>query len=423
MVAKFQTGASIRNTLNYNEKKVQKGVAELLSAVNYPLSHDRLSFDHKLYMLLHRASLNENVTANSVHISLNFGAEDTLDNEQLAEIASLYMDKIGFGNQPYLVYRHHDAGHLHTHIVTVKIGADGRRLETQNIGKNQSRQACEEIEKMFDLTRTNDNTVEQKTTLEPINAQRVKYGKTETKRAISNVLRSVLDSYIFTSLPELNALLRLYNVEADRGSETSKTYRHNGLLYHVLDEHGKRIGIPIKASLFYMKPTWDSLKKRFEKNAALKEPLKRRVENVVDMALVRQPKITLAALAKELEKEGVSMVLRQNESGRVYGITYIDHKQKVVFNGSDLGKPYSANGMVERCKAPEQQATKAKEQRLNMENGRPPVQRSIAPPDNSDFPEGGLIGNLLQQEYTGETLPYDLRKKRKKKRRNISDNQ
>ena len=41
------------------------------------------------------------------------------------------MQGIGFGNQPYLVYQHHDAGHPHIHMVTANIQADGQRIKMQ----------------------------------------------------------------------------------------------------------------------------------------------------------------------------------------------------------------------------------------------------------------------------------------------------
>ena len=53
---------------------------------------------------------------------------DKLSKEKLKEIANEYMQKIGFGEQPYLLYQHHDAGHPHIHIVTTNIKADGKRI-------------------------------------------------------------------------------------------------------------------------------------------------------------------------------------------------------------------------------------------------------------------------------------------------------
>jgi len=176
MVAKFETGSSLNQTLNYNEKKVQKRVAELLTAVNYPIDHPYLSFQQKLNRLENQAALNENVTRNSIHISLNFDPSEQLEKEKLIAIATTYMDKIGFGEQPYLLYQHFDAGHPHIHIVSVKVKADGKRIDTQNIGRNQSEKARKEIEIAFNLVRAEDSKVKEKYKLEPVNAQKVQYG-------------------------------------------------------------------------------------------------------------------------------------------------------------------------------------------------------------------------------------------------------
>jgi hypothetical protein len=111
MVAVIKTGHSISRTLNYNEKKVKEGVAEIISAANYPMDVEQLSFENKLNRLENQAALNENVSRKSVHISLNFDPSEKLSKERLQEIADTYMQKIGFGEQPYLVYQHFDSGH------------------------------------------------------------------------------------------------------------------------------------------------------------------------------------------------------------------------------------------------------------------------------------------------------------------------
>ncbi len=139
MVAVIKTGHSINRILNYNENKVKEGVAQCIAALNYPMDVENLSFNHKLNRLLNQASLNENVTRNSVHISINFDpSEKHFSRDILKDIAETYMRKTGFGEQPFLVYQHHDAGHPHLHIVTLKVRSDGSRIDTQNIGRNQS---------------------------------------------------------------------------------------------------------------------------------------------------------------------------------------------------------------------------------------------------------------------------------------------
>lgn len=130
MVAVIKTGHSIHRILNYNENKVNEGAAECILATNYAMDVENLSFTYKLNRLLKQAELNENVSRNSIHVSLNFDPSEQLSKEQLNEIADTYMQKIGFGEQPYLVYRHADAGHPHIHIVSVKVRADGSRIDT-----------------------------------------------------------------------------------------------------------------------------------------------------------------------------------------------------------------------------------------------------------------------------------------------------
>lgn len=422
MVARFETGTSLSGTLNYNEKKVQKGIAQLLGAVNYPVAYDKMSFYHKLHRLENQAALNENVTRNSVHISLNFDPSESLDNQKLVDIAQTYMEQIGFGEQPYLIYRHYDSGHPHIHIVSVKVAADGRRIDTQNIGRNQSEKARKEIEIGFGLVKAEDSKLREKYRPEPVNAQKVQYGKSETKRAISNVLKYVLNSYTYSSLPELNALLELYNITIDQGTENSRMYRSGGLMYRVLDEQGNKVGAPIKASQFHMKPTLKKLQQNFTANAATKEPLKRRVKNTIDLCLLKDGNQSWYALTKALEREGISTILRQSDTGRIYGITYIDHKQKVVFNGSDLGKQYSAKAMTERTG----QSQKINASKMVVDNQK--TGQALSPHTQQHdenlgaSTENHLANTLLQEEYTGDTLPFDLRRKKKKKKKGLSNN-
>ncbi len=354
MVAKITTPASVNRALNYNEQKLKTGKAECLCAVNFLSEAYELNFHQKLQRFEHLNALNQRAKTNTLHISLNFDAEDKLSKEKLIEIASDYMDKIGFGAQPYLVYQHQDAGHSHLHIVTSTIQLDGKRIDTFNIGKNQSERARKTIEQEYNLVKAESkkqqvsaqnikNSFEQSR----VTASKVQYGKMETKRAIQNVLDAVIGQYKYSSLPELNAVLKQYNVMADRGTENSTTFKKEGLYYRALDDNGNKIGVPIKASLFHQKPTLKFLKQKFEANEPLKLSCKQRLKVAIDLALYKRGH-TLSSLEKALQKDALQMVIRSNEEGVIYGLTYIDYKNKVVFNGSDLGKEYSAKGLIER---------------------------------------------------------------------------
>src|SRR5690606_27013695 len=96
-------------------------------------------------------SQNRRATTKAVHISLNFHPDEKLTEETLKELAHEYMERMGFGAQPYLVYQHFDAGHPHLHIVTTNIRNDGSRIALYRIGKYESESARKAIENKYGL--------------------------------------------------------------------------------------------------------------------------------------------------------------------------------------------------------------------------------------------------------------------------------
>ena len=419
MVAVIKTGHSLSRILNYNENKVKEGSASAIYAANYPMDIEQLTFENKLRRLKNQAALNENVTRNSVHISLNFDPSESLSTSMLAQIADTYMDKIGYGQQPYLVYQHFDSGHPHIHIVSVKVKEDGSRIDMQNIGRNQSEQARKEIEKNFNLVKASVKE-QQASTLKPVNIQRVQYGRSETKRAITNVLELVVNGYRFTSLPELNAVLQQYNVYADKGTENSRIFIHLGLVYRILNEAGEKVGVPIKASDIFNKPTLSFLESRYEQNEKQRQQYKSRLTNTIDQTLLKHPSSSLIDLLINLKSQGVRAVLRQNKDGLIYGITYVDHRTKCVFNGSDLGKEYSARRIQERCQQPIEKSLQPNSQTIEVHSsGTTNFHSNVLAADPSPNETNKVINLLFQPKETIAYIPNALvnsgRKKKKKK--------
>jgi hypothetical protein len=328
----------------------------------------------------------------------------------MTDIADEYMHHIGFGEQPYLVYQHHDSGHPHIHIVTTNIKADGKRIDTFNIGRNQSEKARQELELKYKLIQAAGRRITAEE-IKPV-SQKIQYGKSETKIAITNVLDYVLKNYKYSSLPELNAVLKLYNVVADRGSENSRIYQNNGLVYRVLDGKGNKIGVPIKASLIYNKPGIKFLELKFQENEPAKQQFKQRLKNALDVALSRTLSSSLPSLIDALKKENINTVLRQNKGGFIYGITYVDFKTKCVFNGSDLGKEYSAKGLMERCTV---QSEKLLMQRMKVSHEIEDERF-----DNSKNLNQGVlktIDELIKPEMNqNANEPFEQRQFKKKKR-------
>ncbi len=418
MVAKITIPNSIRRALNYNEQKMKEGKAECIYAHLFLKDANQLNFYQKLERFQSLIDLNKRASTNTIHISLNFGLEEKIEKEKLSEIARAYMEKIGFAEQPYLVYRHRDAGHPHIHIVSTNIQKDGKRISLHNMGRNQSNTARKELEKEFNLQKADDlgkrNIQEKNTT----NAQKLNYGKSDTKRGIMNVLDAVLPNYKYSSLAELNAILKLYNLTADRGKEGGIIHAKRGLTYRVLDEKGNKIGVPIKASSIYSKPTLNYLEKRFKENEITKQKYRKSIKTSIDWILLKSPG-SLEAFKLALEKEKIILAIRQNENGIVYGLTYIDHNSKCVFNGSDIGKAYSAKAILEKCGVTHHIPSQTKSTKVNVPESHS-MDLTFDKNQHQDKYLSNIIEGIINPSEEYQYIPFELRKRRRKKRKSDS---
>jgi uncharacterized FlaG/YvyC family protein len=207
------------------------------------------------------------------------------------------------------------------------------------------------------------------------------------------------------------------NVTAEevRGMDT-KGEMYNGIIYSALDENGKRMGTPFKSSLFGKQTGYDALQNKYEKTANVVKEKKIREQLIPVVRNAMNASKTKEQLQSLLKKEKVHVIFRQNEQGRIYGVTFIDHNSKTVINGSRLGKEFSANQFQERFNNPENENQNNKpEQNKEMSSGDL-VDKSIGSSIESAI--GGLFGLLpmgtdIQEDYLQQHLKIPKKKKRK----------
>lgn len=419
MVAKLAESKSLRRVFYYNQNKENQGHAVCLLAENYPYQAAELSESSRLKLLEKMAALRPSVTTNALHISLNFDPSEQLSDEQFRAIARDYMKGIGFDGQPYLVYRHQDAGHPHMHIVTTNIQLDGTFIPLHKLGIRSSEPTRKAIEKQYGLVVAEEQK-ENQHQLGSAYAEAVTYGRKESRKAISTVLNAVTEKYKYGTLAELNAVLGLYNVQASRGVETSRCYRHRGLVYQILDHQGRPIGIPIKSSSLPHKPTLDYLEDRFEQNKSAKKQHIKSLRNAIDLYFSSSKSPHLVDFIGTLKDQGISVLFRRSEQGDAYGITFIDHRNRVVFNGSTLGKAYSAKGILERVSRPLKaaEATQSPSLQPELSQAAAPDQLLLFTPGEQGNVSAEFLEDLLRHEQIYNTLPAELRgKKRRKKKK------
>ena len=346
MVAKISIGSSLYGALAYNGEKINEAKGKLLVT-------NKIFDEGTGKVNIHRAVEDFNcymppqmrTEKPVIHISLNPHPDDKLTDVELADIAREYMDKLGYGNQPYMVYKHEDIDRHHLHIVSVRVDENGKCLNNA-YNFQRSKAITRELEQKYDL-----HTAERQreTKQEPV--KKVNPSDGNVKKQIGNVVKSLMH-YRFQSLGEYRALLSLYNITVEEAKGEARGREYHGLVYSATDDKGNKVGNPFKSSRFGKTVGYEALEKHvaFSKEQIREKKLATHTKDAVTAAL-RQT-TNRAKFISALKTKGIDTVLRETDAGRIYGATFIDHNTGCVMNGSRLGKELSANVLQEHFASP-----------------------------------------------------------------------
>lgn len=406
MVAKINYGNSLYGALAYNGEKVNEGVAKILDT-NKVFSPADGTHNISACMQDFMAYMPSHVLTKKtvIHISLNPHPDDTLTDEQFSAIAREYIEKMGYANQPFIVYKHEDIDRHHLHIVTLAVDERGKKI---NDGNNfyTSTRILKELEQKYGLI-----PAQVRKEKEAFRLKKVCYGDGENlKKQLASVIKPAAKFYHCPSFKEYRALLSTYNicVEEVKGEVNGKTYM--GLLYFATDNKGNKVGKVFKSSLFGKSVGYEALQNRFK---ASKEKLKEKhlapkTKAAVVGALRRSA--TKEDFRANLHRKGIDVLFRENEQGRLYGITFIDHNNGCVVNGSRLGKELSANAVAEWSDRPHPELSVNTPQGENQS-----ASQTLPSEENSVL--GGLLDLPLEAHGTDWEEEQFRRRMQRKKRK------
>lgn len=432
MIAKIGKGNNLFGALSYNLLKVEKENGQILftQKITETLSGEyttaQLTRCFEPYLVA-----NNKTEKPILHISLNPDPKDQVSDEQFVSIAQDYMQHMGYGNQPFVVFKHTDTSRKHIHIVSTSVGIDGKKI-SDKFDHPRSMEISRALEKKYNLLpATAQRQSQDERVFKPI-----EYKKGDIKSQIASVVRHLPTHYRFQSLGEYNALLSLFNITTEEVKGELHGVDKHGLVYFALNKNGEKSSNPFKASLFGKSAGYKMLHDHFEKSkeSRQKEPAKALLKNTIEIAMhTSTDEITFR---KQLQEQGINTVVRRNDTGRVYGITFIEHNSKTVWNGSRLGKEFSANvfndwwnnGIKPEIKTGSNKKTSLKpsiteniylDQKMHnlfdfLGNNEPEFIHTL---NEQGFIEG--IGNLLPdaQGEDYEELNFENAMKKKKKRK------
>ena len=413
MVAKISFGSSLYGALAYNGEKINKEEGKLLATNKiFDDCSGKTSIANALRDFQRYLSPHIRTEKPVVHISLNPHPDDVLTDMDMENIAREYLERMGYGNQPYMVFKHEDIDRHHLHIVTVRVDDNGKCISDKN-NYYRSKQITRELEKKYGLHGAERRNRRLDTPLSKVDAS-----AGDVKKQVAGTVKALNGQYRFQTMGEYRALLSLYNmtVEEARGNVRGREY--HGLVYSVTDDKGNKVGNPFKSSLFGKSAGYEAVQRKFIrskseiKDRKLADMTKRTVLSVLQGTYDKDKFVS------QLKEKGIDTVLRYTDEGRIYGATFIDHRTGCVLNGSRMGKELSANALQEHFTLPYA--------------GQPPIPLSI-PVDAADKAHGqtaydsedisGGMGLLTPEgpavDAEEEAFIRAMKRKKKKKRKGL----
>ena len=337
MIAKISSTENLGGALGYNFKKVEKEEASILLAQGLYQNKEGTYTMAEVFADMQAVIPEKCRTKKMVfHCSLNPHPDEKLSDEILTQIAKEYMETLGYGKQPYIVFKHGDIAREHIHIVSLRINGEGKKINDK-FEKRRSKKITDALEKRFGLIPSSkfaDKAVEETT--------KIDITRGNIKEQVASVVRTVLKHYHFCSLGELNAILSTYNLAVEEVKTEFRGKKYDGLVYVPTDDKGNKAGTPIHASDIGRGVGYTAVQNRMQKSKQAIKPLISIIRYRVLQTMRTSPK-TEEELRQRLEEQSLRVFIRKNESGRIYGITFIDDEQGVALNGSRLGKGYTAN--------------------------------------------------------------------------------
>ena len=347
MVAKISIGSSLYGALAYNSEKINKEEGRLLGANKIILPADgqidiaRIAENFREFMPMMGRTKKA-----VLHISLNPHPDDKLTDQDFEILAREYLEKLGFGEQPYIIYKHEDIDRHHIHIVTVNVNEQGKRLN-QDFLFRRSKKITTELEEKYNLHKAQREKITPDMPIKKVDPSG------DIKRQVANTVKMVGMRYKFQTMGEYNAVLSLYNIRCEQTDGRVNGREYHGLVYFATDDDGKIIANPFKASRLGKFASRTAVEGRFEraKEKIDVAPTRNRVADVLERATDKED------FTSKLKDCGIDVVFRYTDEGRIYGVTFIDHNTMSVLNGSRLGKQFSANAINERFNNPQAQPT------------------------------------------------------------------
>ncbi len=303
------------------------GKAEVIFSSNIPDPHNPL----KTFEEYERGAIR--CEKMSFHACINPSATDNMSDEKIVEMTRKLMEGLGYGNQPYIIYRHNDIDRVHYHVVSVRVDKNGRKIRDRLEGKLCNK-LLYALAKEYGFWVGNDKREQEKV----VDSRRTEFGAYKGfnpsagnySRQFEMLVEHAM-KYNFTTEVQFRRIMESLNVKV--GYE-----KRNGMDYMTfigLDPKTKKNRTSPMSSRKLNVPSFEELRRHME--SCKSSVLRKEKSRVANIALSLLPHATSELhFCRMMEKKGISTFFSKTADGRIYGVTFVDHHNKCCFKASEL---------------------------------------------------------------------------------------
>lgn len=410
MIARITSGTNVRGMVEYNADK-EKNINQNSKQNEHPTKGELIScsniYKEDINTIIKTIetynSKNKNVKKPNIHISLNFHKNDVLDNQKIQLLTEEYMELMGYGEQPYAVFRHYDRDHPHVHITSTRINEKGKKIN-DSFEKYKSVRITEALEKKHDLTIAKESqNFKEITNLKQAVDSFINKGEGELVNILSNVVENVMDKQP-TSLDQLDYFLKEFNIKRFTNSK-GNTFSIES------DESRNSRSVPGKS--LYNNVSFNNLEstlkfKKDRKQIHYKNVMGRSYSVINKYKGIKEPSINLQDFILELQRKGVKLEVKRRKSGdeinKINGYIFYDIKTGSKYTATDFKLKLTDFRFIIDDKSD-----------LELQKKEKTIDKSNLELLSSTIFD--YVSNTTNEEYQ-----EDLSRKKKKKKKRIDDN-
>jgi len=311
MIVKILSASRTFNAVRYNTDKIDRNHGELMKIRNFGIignGFDLKPQEVKNYLAAFSLS-NPRITKPQFHATISCKGRET-SKEELTDLAEKWLIKMGYGENPYLIVFHSDTPNNHVHLVSTRVGLDGKKINDHF----EKRRAQEHLKELLG----------------------------QNKQQIDASELTQLEAYQFKTLAQFRLVLERAGYHPRIRDEQLQVYRKGELLKsYPLEELKQQMAQTNYNEARLLK--LQAILHKYQRSTDLTLVPEYRV-----LAGERQGELTgyHSALSRMMhQKFGVEFVFHFKDDKPPYGYTIIDHVGQQVYKGSELMKLAQLSGL------------------------------------------------------------------------------